>query len=105
VEGGEALFEVEADQLLVARDDAQLGDGGRVLDALEGAVDALLAQPVLEQAPGLVVADQPDDPRAGAEEATLRATLPAPPARSSSPSTCTTGTGASGEMRAVAPCQ
>ncbi len=37
--------------------------------------------------------------------AMLSATLPAPPGRSSASPTKTTGTGASGEMREVSPCQ
>ena len=36
---------------------------------------------------------------------TFNATLAAPPSRSSSRETRTTGTGASGEMRSTAPCQ
>src|SRR5439155_584514 len=51
-------------------------------------------------------ASSPTIPHAAARPpsaVTLLTTLPAPPGRSSSPVTCTTGTGASGEMRSTCP--
>jgi hypothetical protein len=105
VAGVETLLEIQADQLLVARDDPQLGDRRRVGKALEGAIDAPGGQTLAEQAAGLVVAHQADDPRPGAQGGGVEGHVAGAAGAHFVVLTCTTGTGASGEMRAVAPCQ
>jgi len=67
VAGVETLLEIQADELLVARDDPQLGDRRRVGKALEGTIDPPGGQTLAEQTAGLVVPHQANDPRPGAQ--------------------------------------
>ena len=67
VTGIERLLEIQANQLLVAGDDAQLGNRWRVAQTFEGAFHALGKQAFFQQATGFILADQTDDPRLRAE--------------------------------------
>jgi hypothetical protein len=105
VAGIEPLLEIQADELLVARDDPQLGDRRRVGRRSKAQATPRAARLSPSRRPASSSPIRPMTRACAPREAALSATLPAPPARTSSFFTCTTGTGASGEMRAVAPCQ
>ena len=100
------VLEVDPEQLLGPADDAQLDDRVELGVAAEQQPHALRFEQS-RAAPRRFVGRRPRVTSVARAPSvlTLRATLAAPPRRSSSRLTRTTGTGASGEMRSTAPNQ
>jgi hypothetical protein len=98
-------FEIDTQQLLLTADDAQFDDGVDIRVDMQPGIDLPFLEQTAQGTPGIVIADDRQQRRPAPSEAALRATLAAPPRRSSCRSTLTTGTGASGEMRLTSPNQ
>ena len=100
-------LEVDPQQLLLARDHAKLDRRRQRRVAQERACERARPRGARSSVvPGFVVAgDRSAASRVAPSAATLRATLAAPPGRSSMRVIFATGTGASGDMRSTSPNQ
>jgi hypothetical protein len=99
------VLEVDADELLRAADDTQLDDRVELRVLAEQRRDTLALEQLAQRCAGSSLPTTVSSVACADSVFTFIATLAAPPRRSSSRFTRTTGTGASGEMRSTAPNQ
>jgi hypothetical protein len=92
-------FKIDAQQLLLPADHAQLDGGADRGILMQADIDPARRQQRCRLRPASSSPTTDSSATRAPSAAQLRATLAAPPGRSSLRSTLTTGTGASGEMR------